>query len=93
MGRYFAHATHEDYVVIDWKIRLFTPQERTKMAPFRLLPGDVRRVSIEILYDHALQRAAKAGIRLRHYRLPPPCNATEQGGSLAVISLNRRMSN
>ena len=63
------------------------------MAPFRLVPDDFRRVSIEILSDRALERAAKAGLRLRLSRLSSPCYAPEQGELLPVISLTRRMSN
>ena len=50
----FAHATHEDPFVINCTIRITCPQQRAKMAPFRLVPGGFRRVSIEILYDRAL---------------------------------------
>ena len=72
-GRYFAHAPHEDYFVFYCKIRHFTPQKGAKMTPFRLLPDDFRPLSIEILSDFALGRAAKAGLRLRLSRLSSAC--------------------
>ena len=71
---------------------VFCTEIAAKMAPFSLLPGDFRRVSIEILYDRALGRTAKAGLRLRLSPLSSPCYALVQGDSLPVISLNRRVS-
>jgi hypothetical protein len=63
------------------------------MALFRLVPGDFRWVSKEILYDRALRRTAKAGLRLRLSPLFSPCYATEQGDPLPVLSLDRCVSN
>ena len=62
------------------------------MAPFRLVPDDFRRLSIEILSFRALGRAAKAGLRLRLSRLSYPCYPLVQGDSPPVISLNHFMS-
>ena len=70
---YFAHATHEVYFGITWKITPFTLQERARMAPFRLVPDGFRRASIEILYDRAVGRTARAGFRLRFSRLLSSC--------------------
>ena len=89
----FAHATHEESFVISWKIMYFIPQQRAKIAPFRPVADGFRRLSIEILYDRALWRAAKAGPRLRFSRLSSACYAAEQGNRLPVISLNLYMSN
>ena len=63
------------------------------MAPFRLVPDDFRPLSIEILSDRALGRAAKAGLRLRLSRLSSPCYGLVQGDSLPVISLNHCVNN
>jgi hypothetical protein len=71
----FAYATHEDRFVINCKIRAFISQQRAKMAPFRLVPDGFRHLSIEILYDPALARAAKADLGLRLSRLCSACYA------------------
>ncbi len=92
-GVVFAHATHEPSFAISCKIMVFTQHQRAKMGPFRLVPDGFGRRSIEILYDPALGRAAKAGLGLRLCRLSSACYAAEQGHRLPVISLNRCVSN
>ena len=57
------------------------------MALFRLVSDGFGRVSIEILYDRALGRTAKAGLRLRLSQSSSPCYALVQGDSLPFISL------
>jgi hypothetical protein len=83
----------EEYFVSNWKIMRFTLPDRAKMAPSRLARDDFRGVSLEILYDRALGRTAKAGLRLRFSPSFSLCYATEQGESLPVISLDRCASN
>jgi hypothetical protein len=60
---------------------LFVPQLRAKIAPFRLIQGDFRPLSIEILSDRALERAAKAGFRRWFSRLSSRCYPLVQGDS------------
>jgi hypothetical protein len=76
---YFAHATHDDYFVNNWKIMTFTPKKRAKTTPFRLVPDDFRQVSLEILNDRARSGPRKQLSGLRFSPLFSPCYVAQPG--------------